>query len=60
MVVRKQVLPELCRQTAINANQVSRGNNFEGPYEQRFKKLNEINQKFPLVGNYTNLVSKTF
>jgi len=59
MVVRKEILPELCRQTAIIANAVSR-NSFEGPFEQRYKRLHDMNQKYPQPPNYTNLVTKTF
>jgi len=65
MVLRKELLPDLCRQTAINATmvccQMSRGSNniFEGPYEQRIKKLGEIHQKWGLEQIYTNIVSKT-
>jgi len=59
MVLRKEVLSDLCRQTAINANIVSRGSSFEGPYEQRSKKLSDMHQKWGLEQNYTNIVSKT-
>uniref|UniRef100_A0A6B2LEC0 Rap-GAP domain-containing protein n=1 Tax=Arcella intermedia TaxID=1963864 RepID=A0A6B2LEC0_9EUKA len=58
MVLRKELLGDLCRQTVINATFEARGSPFEGPYEQRTKRLTDIFQKGGMEQNFTNIASK--